>query len=47
MTRLADDASLRQRMADRSRQIIDTWTFARGVEGVKAAARSLEERRPA
>lgn len=45
MTQLAEDSVLRQRMAERSRQIIDTWTFARGVEGVKAAARSLQERR--
>jgi glycosyltransferase involved in cell wall biosynthesis len=37
MARLIDDPSLRQRMAQRSREIIDTWTFARGVEGVKAA----------
>jgi glycosyltransferase involved in cell wall biosynthesis len=45
MTRLVDDASLRMRMAERSRQIIDTWTFARGVEGVKAAANSVAEGR--
>jgi Glycosyltransferase len=45
MTRLVDDTALRERMAKRSRQIIGTWTFARGVEGVKAAAQSLEERR--
>jgi hypothetical protein len=32
-------------MAERSRQIIATWTFARGVEGVKAAMRMLHERR--
>jgi glycosyltransferase involved in cell wall biosynthesis len=38
MDRLTDD-SLRARMAQRSREIIDTWTFARGVEGVKAALR--------
>ncbi|HEX7679131.1 MAG TPA: glycosyltransferase family 4 protein, partial [Thermoanaerobaculia bacterium] len=47
MTRIASDAALRQRMAERSRQIIDTWTFALGVEGVNAAARSIEGRRPA
>jgi glycosyltransferase involved in cell wall biosynthesis len=47
MTRLAGDPALRIRMAERSRQIIDTWTFARGVEGVKAAARRVaESRRP-
>ncbi|HSY49333.1 MAG TPA: glycosyltransferase family 4 protein [Thermoanaerobaculia bacterium] len=47
MTQLVDDPSLRLRMAERSRQIIDTWTFSRGVEGVKAAALSLDERRQA
>jgi glycosyltransferase involved in cell wall biosynthesis len=36
---LAADPELCARMARRSREIIDTWTFARGVEGVKAAAR--------
>jgi glycosyltransferase involved in cell wall biosynthesis len=41
MTRLAGDPALRIRMAERSRQIIDTWTFARGVEGVKTAARRV------
>jgi glycosyltransferase involved in cell wall biosynthesis len=45
MTQLADDAALRRRMAGRSRQIIDTWTFARGVDGVKAAVRYLDGRR--
>ncbi|MDP9360032.1 MAG: glycosyltransferase [Acidobacteriota bacterium] len=45
MARLVDDPPLRQRMAERSRQIIDTWTFARGVEGVRAAARQVDERR--
>jgi glycosyltransferase involved in cell wall biosynthesis len=45
MTRLVDDAALRRRMAERSRQIIDTWTFARGVDGVKAAVRYLDQRR--
>jgi glycosyltransferase involved in cell wall biosynthesis len=37
MSRLADDPELRERMAQRSREIIATWTFAHGVEGVKAA----------
>jgi len=37
MARLIADPELRARMAERSRQIIATWTFARGVEGVKAA----------
>jgi len=45
MTQLVDDPSLRLRMAARSRQIIATWTFARGVEGVKAAMHMLDERR--
>jgi glycosyltransferase involved in cell wall biosynthesis len=37
MTRMVGDSSLRERMAQRSREIIATWTFARGVNGVKAA----------
>jgi glycosyltransferase involved in cell wall biosynthesis len=37
MSRLAADPELRARMGQRSREIIATWTFARGVEGVKAA----------
>jgi len=37
MTRLVDDPALRERMARRSVEIIGTWTFQRGVEGVKAA----------
>ncbi len=37
MTRLIDDTALRQRMARRSAEIIGTWTFQRGVDGVKAA----------
>jgi glycosyltransferase involved in cell wall biosynthesis len=41
---LAGDRQLRARMARRSREIIDTWTFARGVEGVKAAARWASSR---
>lgn len=45
MTRLVGDQPLRMRMAERSRQIIDTWTFARGVEGVKSAARRIAEKR--
>lgn len=39
LDRLAADPALRQRMAERSREIIRGWSFARGVEGVKAAAR--------
>ena len=45
MTRLVVDPALRERMAQRSSEIIDTWTFSRGVEGVKAAARMIEEAR--
>jgi glycosyltransferase involved in cell wall biosynthesis len=44
MTRLVREPELRRKMAERSRQIIDTWTFARGVEGVKEAARRLVQR---
>ena len=36
MDRLTSDDALRARMAQRSREIIATWDFARGVEGVKA-----------
>jgi len=37
MARLITDPELRTRMAQRSGEIIATWTFARGVDGVKAA----------
>jgi glycosyltransferase involved in cell wall biosynthesis len=47
MTRLTDDPALRERMARRSREIIATWTFARGVEGVRSALRWLGERKRA
>jgi glycosyltransferase involved in cell wall biosynthesis len=40
-TLVADDAR-RARMAQRSREIIEQWTFARGVAGVKAALQWLE-----
>ena len=36
MDALTADDALRARMAQRSREIIATWDFARGVEGVKA-----------
>jgi len=36
MDRLTSEDALRGRMARRSREIISTWDFARGVEGVKA-----------
>jgi glycosyltransferase involved in cell wall biosynthesis len=38
---LAADPALRARMARRSREIIATWDYSRGVEGVKEALRSL------
>jgi len=47
MTRLAGEPELRERMARRSREIIGTWTFARGVEGVRLALRWIEERKRA
>ncbi|MEO6259379.1 MAG: glycosyltransferase family 4 protein [Thermoanaerobaculia bacterium] len=37
LDRLTAEADLRARMATRSREIIETWSFARGVQGVKAA----------
>ena len=43
MDRLTEDEALRARMARRSREIISSWTFARGVEGVKAALESVVE----
>ncbi|HEX9983236.1 MAG TPA: glycosyltransferase family 4 protein [Thermoanaerobaculia bacterium] len=39
LDRLIDDPALRERMARRSREIIATWDFARGVEGVQEALR--------
>jgi glycosyltransferase involved in cell wall biosynthesis len=44
LDRLSEDEPLRARMAQRSREIIDTWDFARGVEGVKEALRWLPRR---
>ena len=44
MDRLTADAELRARMGRRSREIIDTWTFARGVQGVKAAMQWISSR---
>jgi len=38
---LARDAEMRARMARRSREIIATWSYAEGVEGVAAALRSV------
>ncbi len=37
MTKLAEDDALCERMASRSREIISTWSFARGVAGVREA----------
>lgn len=39
LDRLAADPALRAKMGARSREIIATWDYARGVEGVKAALR--------
>jgi glycosyltransferase involved in cell wall biosynthesis len=39
MDRLAADGVLRARMAERSREIIATWDYRRGVEGVKEMLR--------
>jgi len=39
MDRLVDDAALRARMGRRSREIIATWDYRRGVEGVRAMLR--------
>jgi glycosyltransferase involved in cell wall biosynthesis len=45
MTRLVDDPALRENMARRSIEIIGTWTFERGVEGVKAALAYVAKRK--
>jgi glycosyltransferase involved in cell wall biosynthesis len=37
---LYEQPDLRERMAVRSREIIDTWDYARGIEGVLAALRA-------
>ena len=42
MDTLTAGAELRARMARRSREIIDRWTFARGVDGVKDALQWLD-----
>lgn len=42
MDRLVEDDALRARMARRSREIIERWSFARGVEGVKDALHWLD-----
>ena len=47
MDRLAGDATLRATMGRRSRAIIATWDYARGVEGVKEALRWLDQRKRA
>jgi len=43
--RLGADAELRGRMGRRSRERIEGWDYATGVEGVKRAIRHLESRR--
>jgi glycosyltransferase involved in cell wall biosynthesis len=45
MDRLAGDTTLRSEMSRRSREIIATWDYARGVEGVKEALHWLDERK--
>lgn len=40
LDRLVADPALRARMAERSREIIATWDYARGVEGVREAMRA-------
>jgi glycosyltransferase involved in cell wall biosynthesis len=45
MDRLAADATLRTTMGRRSREIIATWDYKRGVNGVKDALRWLDERK--
>lgn len=45
LDRLVSEDALRARMARRSREIIGTWNYARGVEGVKAALAFLAENR--
>lgn len=42
---LAEDRALREKMANRSREIIGAWDFARGVRGVKEALAWLPRRR--
>jgi glycosyltransferase involved in cell wall biosynthesis len=46
MARLVQEPALRERMARSSVEIIGTWTFQRGVEGVKAALAHIEGRNP-
>ncbi|HYI10636.1 MAG TPA: glycosyltransferase family 4 protein [Thermoanaerobaculia bacterium] len=41
LDRLVEEPELRERMAQRSREIIATWDYARGVEGVKEALRTV------
>lgn len=42
LDRLAEDAGLRARMGERSREIISTWDYECGVAGVVDAVRSVE-----
>jgi len=46
MTKLVDQPALREQMARRSSEIIATWTFARGVDGVKSALAYVRSKRP-
>lgn len=44
---LAGDTVLRARMAQRSREIISTWSYQEGVEGVTEALRTISGKEPA
>ena len=44
MENLSEEPELRARMGCRSREIIATWTFARGVQGVKSAMQWISSR---
>ena len=44
LDRLTEDEALRARMAGRSREIISTWDYRRGVDGVKAMLRWVAAR---
>jgi len=44
LDRIATDDALRKHMSERSRAIIDDWTFDRGVQGVKSMLRWVKSR---
>lgn len=43
LDRLTEDPELRARMSERSREIISTWDYETGIEGVLEALRSVKE----